>query len=75
MEAAGGVLQLGVLMGGQLGRTRRQKVGVGVWLNCGWALMGGGVLVWLHEQEGPTGLGAGDSALVALVTKVSGRGS
>lgn len=75
MEAAGGVLQLGILMGGQLDRTRRQQVGVGVPLICGWALMGGGIVVWLHEQEGTTGLRADDSALVALLTKISGRGS
>jgi len=59
VEGPGCVLQLSVLGGGQ-------QVGVGVWLNGrrrGLAL--------LHREEGPAGLGAGDSPLVA----VGGRGS
>lgn len=77
MEAPGGLLQLGVLLGGQLRRPWRKEMGVGVRLNSGWRLVVDVTLVLLHWQEWAAGLGASDghSALVGVVTSVGGRSS
>lgn len=77
MEAPGGLLELGVLIGGQLGGSGWQQVGVGVRLNGDQRGIVGFSLALLHREERPAGFGAGyrDPPLVALGSAVGGRGS
>lgn len=51
MEAPGGLLQLGVLVGGQLRGSGRQQVGVGVGLNGDQRGIVGISLALLHREE------------------------
>lgn len=77
VEAPGGLLQLGILGGGQLWWSGGQKVGVGVWLDGRQRRIMGISLALLHWEEGAAGFGAGhfDSPLVAQMTAVGGWGS
>lgn len=75
VEAPGGILQLGVLLGGQLWRAGGQQVGVGVGLDggCGWIV--GVSHARLRWQKRATRLGAGDGDPPLVSTMVGGRGS
>lgn len=77
VEAPGGLLQLCVLVGGQLWGSGGQQVGVGIWLDGGQRRIMGISLALLYWQEGATGFGTGhfDSPLVARVGAASGWGS
>lgn len=77
MEAPGGLLQLGVLVGGQLRGSGRQQVGVRVGLNGDQRGIVGISLALLHREERTARFGSGyrDTPLVALGATVGGRGS
>lgn len=77
MEAPGGLLQLGVLVGGQLRGSGWQQVGVGVGLNGDQRGIVGISLDLLHREERTARFGSGyrDPPLVALGAAVGGRGS
>lgn len=75
VQAACRLLQLGVLVGGQLWGAGGQQVWMGVGLDGGQRrIVGIGLLRW---EERAAGFGAShrDSPLVAMVTAVGGRGS
>lgn len=77
MKAPGGLLQLGVLVGGQLWGSGWQQVGVRVRLDGRQGRIVGLGLALLHREKGAAGFGAGyfDSPLVTMVTMVGGWGS
>lgn len=77
VEAPGGLLQLCILVGGQLWGSGGQQMRVGIWLDGRKRRIVGISLALLYWEEGAAGFGAGhfDSPLVARVTPAGGWGS
>lgn len=77
VEAPGGLLQLRILVRGQLWWSGGQQVWVGVRLDGGRRRIMGIGLALLHGEEGATGFGAGyfDPLLVTVGTMVGGQSS